>query len=588
MSRKKKTMVEDDLDFFEMKEMVEDVDVMDIIGEEETPREMTLTACLNRIRVKIDMEGNNPPVRERLKDELALVSSHFGVSDEAAILLANIIEQTGAHNGVDEEDLAKYLGCTNIQFIAHHKFLRELELRGAIMRGNTHRGCPCYRSTPEVSKAIENEVPFTPVKMTGLTADELFSRFRRVFSDNRNNGEDAERTIERLDALVEGNQHLLFCRRVRESVLYADSCNPHKETERRFFFYLCHRYVSHGEKSVDIDQMMCLTEFMEDEQYLKRAVANERMEIQHDGLVTFGLDNGFADNESLALSDTVRTEFLQEVEVAPEEKVGHRDIVPASSITKKELFFNHVEAEQIERLGSLVEPENFKAVQARLDEVGMRRGFNALFYGGPGTGKTACAYELARRSGRDLFVVDMAKLRSKWVGESEKSVKAVFSIYRKLCRTSAEAPILLFNEADAIFGKRFENVDGSADQMNNTIQNIILQEMETLDGLLIATTNLATNLDPAFERRFIFKIEFKLPGSESRARIWKSMLTGISDADADTLAKRYEFSGGNIENIARKSTVEYVLSGRKPDLASLERYCEEETIGRKTASKIGF
>ena len=147
-------MNENDLDFFEMKEMDEDVDVMDLIGEEEGPREMTLTACLNRIRVRVDMEGNNPPVREQLKDELALVSTHFGVSGEAAILLADIVEQTGAHNGVDEEDLAKYLGCTNIQFIAHHKFLRELELRGAIMKGNTHRGCPCYRSTPEVSKAI--------------------------------------------------------------------------------------------------------------------------------------------------------------------------------------------------------------------------------------------------------------------------------------------------------------------------------------------------------------------------------------------------------------------------------------------------
>ena len=579
MSRKKKTVVENDLDF---------LDMMDVTGEEEGPREMTLTACLNRIRVKIDMEGNHASVRDELKEELALVSSHFGVCDEATILLANIVEQTGAHNGVDEEDMAKYLGCTNIQFIAQRKSLRELELRGAIQRGNTPRGCPVYRSTPEVSKSIENEVPFTPVKMTDLTVDELFSRFRRVFSDNRNGGEDADRTIERLDALVKDNQQLNFCRRVLDSALYAESGNLHKETERRFFFYLCHRYVSHGEKSVDIDQMMNLTEFMEDEQYLKRAVANERMEIQRKGLVTFGMDNGFADNESLALSDTVKTEFLQEVEIAPEEKVGHRDIVPASSITKKELFFNHVEAGQINRLSSLVEPENFKAVQARLDEVGMRRGFNALFYGGPGTGKTACAYELARRSGRDLFVVDMAKLRSKWVGESEKSVKAVFSIYRKLCRTSEVAPILLFNEADAIFGKRFENVDGSADQMNNTIQNIILQEMETLDGLLIATTNLATNLDPAFERRFIFKIEFHLPEAASRARIWKSMLTDLSDADADTLAKRYEFSGGNIENIARKSTVEYVLSGQKPDLASLERYCEEETLGRKAASKIGF
>ena len=556
--------------------------------EEIGPQEMTLTACLDRIRVGIDLDGNHASVREELKDELTLVASHFGISEGAAILLANIVEQTGAHNGVDEEDMAKYLGCTNIQFIAQHKFLRELELRGTIQRGNTHRGCPCYRSTPEVSKAIEREAPFTPVKMTGLTADELFTRFRLVFDDNRNGGEDVERTLERLDALVNDNQQLDFCRRVLASSLYADTGNPHKDTERRFFFYLCHRYVSHGQKAVDIDQLLNLTEFMEDEQYLKRVIANERMEIQRNGLVAFSLDNGFVDNSTLALSETVRSEYFQEVQIAPEEKINHKDIIPASSIAQKELFFNHVESEQIERLGSLVEPENFKTVQARLDEVGMRRGFNALFYGGPGTGKTACAYELARRTGRDLFVVDVSKLRSKWVGESEKTVKAVFSIYRMLCRTAERAPILLFNEADAIFGRRIENVEHSVDQMNNTIQNIILQEMETLDGLLIATTNLATNLDPAFERRFIFKIAFNLPEADSRKRIWKSMVSGLSEEDATELAERYPFSGGNIENIARKSTVEYVLSGRKPDLESLERYCEEETLARKSARRIGF
>ena len=148
---------------------------------------------------------------------------------------------------------------------------------------------------------------------------------------------------------------------------------------------------------------------------------------------------------------------------------------------------------------------------------------------------------------------------------------------------------LFFNEADAVFTKRIENVEQSVDQMNNAIQNIILEEMESIEGILIATTNLLSNLDPAFERRFIFKVEFKMPEKDSRAKIWKSMIPTLSEEDASVLADKYAFSGGNIENIARKSTVEYVLSGNEPTLSSLEGYCQEEILDKKeNRNRIGF
>ena len=113
--------------------------------------------------------------------------------------------------------------------------------------------------------------------------------------------------------------------------------------------------------------------------------------------------------------------------------------------------------------------------------------------------------QLAKKTGRDIFCIDMSKLKSKWVGESEKCVKGVFNTYRHLCKSKKTKPILFFNEADAIFGKRMENVDSSAAQMLNTLQNIILQEMETLDGIMICTTNLHGNLDSAFERRLYIR-----------------------------------------------------------------------------------
>lgn len=553
------------------------------ISEDETVQNQA--ACLNRIYRKVNHEGLSADTIQELRDDIDYIAEFYSIDNQSAVLLAAILEKSATNNLMDDEDLAQYLGCTNIEFIRYHKNLREMDKAGIIQMGGSRGPRRCYRATPETLKAVENNDEFKPVKMSGLTADELFTRFRKLFGSFRNDNIDAERLIEDLDTLIGYNDQLQFCRKVRESALYGDC----PDTERRMFLYLCHRYVSHGDKSIEIDTLTDFTEFMEDDECLKRHIIHEDTVMQRSGLVSFAIEDGFVDTHSLSLSDRVKAEFLCEVALVPEEIVRHRDIISANAIQAKDLFYNEAEGAQVARLENLLSVENFKEVQKRLASTGMRKGFNAIFYGDPGTGKTASVLELARRSGRDIFRVDMSRLKSKWVGDSEKSVRAVFRMYRSLCKSSEKAPIMLFNEADAIFTKRIENVEQSVDQMNNAIQNIILEEMENIEGILIATTNLLSNLDPAFERRFIFKVEFKMPEKDSRARIWKSMIPSLSEQDAMTLAGRYSFSGGNIENIARKSTVEYVLSGNEPNLASLDNYCQEELLNRNnTRNKIGF
>ena len=545
----------------------------------------TQAACLNRIYRKVSSAGFSTETVQELQDDIDCVTGLYHIDIPGAVLLAAILEKSATHNLMDDEDLAMYLGCTNIEFIRFHEKLRGMDKAGIIQTGGGRTGRRCYRVTPETMKAVESDGEFKPVKMTGLTSEELFSRFRKFFSSYRNDNIDSDQLLDELDCLVNYNEHLAFCKKVLESALYSACSN----TERRMFYYLCHRYVTYGNKSVEIEKLTSLTEFMEDDESIKRRISNETMPMQRNGLVGFAIEDGFVDTTSLSLSDKVRASFFEDVDLTPEASVHHRDIISAGSIQAKELFFNETEKAQVSRLENLLEAENFKEVQKRLLSSGMRKGFNAIFFGAPGTGKTASVYELARRSGRDIFRVDMAKLKSKWVGESEKTVRAVFKIYRSLCKSGDKAPILLFNEADAIFTKRIEHVEQSADQMNNAIQNIILEEMENIDGILIATTNLLSNLDPAFERRFIFKVEFRMPEKDARAKIWKSMIPSLSDEDAAVLAGKYAFSGGNIENIARKSTVEYVLSGNVPALSSLEGYCQEELLDRKAnRNRIGF
>ena len=542
-----------------------------------------LAASLDTIYKTVDKDGLGDETAHRLNKEIQTVSDRFGISPKASVLLAAILEKSGS-NGCDDDDLSGYIGCSNIEFIGFREPLRELENLSVITRrfGRGNR----YYVSREALKTVEKGADFVPVSRTGLSADELFTRFRIDISDFKHDIMDCDRLLEDMLDLIQGNLQLVFCQKAATVLNNPALC----DTERRFFLYLCHRFVSAGDESVPIERLLELTEFMEDDQRIRRSLSNERSDLQASGVVTFGGEEGLQDTDSLALSDEVKRTFFTEVTLAKPAATRHRDLVANSAIKPKELFFDGKVAEQMDRLASLLEPANFSGVQTRLGEMGMRKGFAVLFSGAAGCGKTAGAYELARRTGRDIFAVDMSELKSKWVGDSEKIVKGVFTTYRQMCKASKVAPILLFNEADAIFSKRMENPQDSVDQMMNAIQNICLEAIENLDGILIATTNLAANFcDDAFARRFLFKVEFEKPQAETRAKIWQAMLKDISEEDALTLAIRYDFSGGNIENIARKAAVGYVLSGEKATLAELMKYCDEETLSSaKGVKRIGF
>ena len=187
------------------------------------------------------------------------------------------------------------------------------------------------------------------------------------------------------------------------------------------------------------------------------------------------------------------------------------------------------------------------------------------------------------------MIVDIPNIKSKWVGESEKNIKAIFDIYREQVKRSQLSPILLFNEADAIIGMRKSGAENAVDKMENSLQNIILQEMESLDGIMIATTNLQQNMDKAFERRFLYKIKFEKPTIEARAHIWHEMIPELGEKEAQILASNYDFSGGQIENIARKYTIDSILHGDQGDMMTmLFAHCDNEHLDNQNTRKVGF
>lgn len=179
-----------------------------------------------------------------------------------------------------------------------------------------------------------------------------------------------------------------------------------------------------------------------------------------------------------------------------------------------------------------------------------------------------------------------------WFGESEKLIKKIFTDYRALCKTckshKENTPILLFNEADALISKRRDVNSGNCAQTENAIQNILLEEMEKLDGIMIATTNLCENMDKAFERRFLFKVKYEKPSLEARANIWKSKLSSLTENDAERLASAYDFSGGEIDNIVRKCEMNEIIKGVQSNYEEIVELCKTERLENPDCRRLGF
>ena len=296
---------------------------------------------------------------------------------------------------------------------------------------------------------------------------------------------------------------------------------------------------------------------------------------------------GFFDNSALTLTDEGKRLFFGNDAKYFMEKVGDRDYFLPEKIVERKLFFGSDTQSQLDLLKKSLEESNYKTLRKRLEEKGMQRGIAALLYGPPGTGKTESVMQIAKATGRAIYHVDISSTKSCWFGESEKLIKAVFKKYEDICEHSELRPILLFNEADGIFSKRKDSNSSNVAQTENTIQNIILEEMERLDGILIATTNMADNLDGAFERRFLFKIKFEKPVLEARKCIWLSKMPSLANEDAQTLATSFAFSGGEIDNIVRKAAIMEVLEGKEPCIEDIKKLCREEKMHGENA-KIGF
>jgi hypothetical protein len=287
-------------------------------------------------------------------------------------------------------------------------------------------------------------------------------------------------------------------------------------------------------------------------------------------------------------------ERLAKGKQSPDQEDEFFDITSWEKIESHELFFNEDTHRQYEELHALLEDRSFKAIQKRMTEEHMKPGLAILMSGVPGVGKTQACLELAKATHRDVMRVNLSSVRDKYYGETEKHMKSLFDNYQKMAdlarKDNRPIPILLLDECDALLYKRTTQVEHGSELTNNALQNIALQAIADLEGILIATTNLAVNLDDALDRRFLFKMQIDKPDVEVKKRIWKSMLPEINDDDIASLSRDFDFTGGQIYNIKRHCIIEKVLHDTVPDITRLQEYCRTEQFNKKTSrtTAIGF
>lgn len=332
-----------------------------------------------------------------------------------------------------------------------------------------------------------------------------------------------------------------------------------------------------------------IVDYMGELHYIVKSIAQGEWEYVQKGWVKITGDGLMTNEVNLELDKTGISQWLPELspeqmrEILIKEDAFWSNLIKPESIAPMEMYFNDSMQTNVRNLEGLCQLD-FKSIHAENLHI---KGASVLLYGAPGTGKTELALQLARKSGRSMFRVEVNQIMSKWVGESEQKLKESLNRYKRMAKSMETPPILFLNECDQILSKRV-SISNSVDQMHNNLQNILLEEFENFEGLLIATTNLTNNMDVAFERRFLYKVQFEKPSTEIQLKIWKQYLPQFSIEQLNQLLNRFEFTAAEIKNISKKLALANLMGAKIDPFQLALSFCQNEYLDSNRINRIGF
>ena len=507
------------------------------------------------------------------------IKSDLGINDLELVILVPFMVQSDSI--MTARGLASYGRADSTIILLLYKALFKLYVRGLLSTEGKdsdvtfHVSADCYNYCQTGEFKVKDEK--NSLKDVIREIDKLANLYNNRIEQVSDMGENA------ILMILNRNKDLPFCSELLD--LYAQNSSETVEVYKFCFYIIGHLILNKNQMDRDCALTDRFYQFNKERAVIIAEVfSNEENLLFRMKILQRGIDeSGKADKNRIEIHSDFKRKYL--MGIMREKKLD--DVIEKDKIADKRMFFNEENEKQIKDLRSILETEKLEEVRSRLLESGSKGGFTCLFMGHPGTGKTEAALQIAKETGRDIIKVDMSALRSKWWGEDEKNVKAIFTNYKSAMKEARIEPILLLNEADAIIGKRLDvtGTNGALLTSINATQNIILDEMENFEGIMIATTNLTENMDCAFERRFLYKIDFEKPDRKTRAKLYESIL-GIPSEDAELLSREFDLTGGQIENVKKKKVINYVLRNENSGLDALRELCRAEKINEN--KPIGF
>ncbi|HQV78961.1 MAG TPA: ATP-binding protein [Chitinophagales bacterium] len=533
---------------------------------------------------------------ESVEKELSFLSNYLHVTKTQALLMAVIFTLNYKGRKVDLDDLNSYFNCNPLKLLEYSDDFVELYEKQLLLKNQRghrrHRRFQLFGTDEEfsINEIIINKILKSETIPETLIIEEkfedIFSLFEKVYELGQQRDEEEIPTNEvfkQTQQILNKNVHFPLISQINLLGISID--------EKYLFLYVVWEFLN-GDKSPWIERTFKGIYDKPNKRFtqIQKFLAKENKLIKEDLLKIQEAE--FFDDARMELTEKA-LDLLNECGIKLYnkniDKKKKDGVILPKDIPFRELIYSDNEAQQLELLKSLLVEENFKATQERLATKAIPKGITVLLYGAPGTGKTESVLQIAKATNREIMKVDISASRSMWFGQSEKIIKQVFEDYKSYAKNLETTPILFFNEADAIIAKRKEANSSNVSDTENRIQNVLLEEIENFEGILIATTNLATNMDTAFERRFLFKIKFQKPSIVAKSQIWKSKLPHLSNEDCELLASQFDFSGGQIDNIVRKNEINEIIYGNKVSLRTLIEFCKEETLSNQFSKMpIGF
>jgi len=358
-----------------------------------------------------------------------------------------------------------------------------------------------------------------------------------------------------------------------------------------FLALLKEEYSSTDDNLRDMTMLIDLVSFDDYDKIKNRELLEEGASLIEKGIIDY--DEMLSPFGGISRSFFINEEILQDI-IHPGKKKKSQKIKLDSFIKEQEIFEHITPVSGLEEV--VLHPSTKEMLNTVLKQVDRKVGTllkkwgvkdkksgvqaRIIFHGPPGTGKTMTALALSKALKKQVISFDCSKILSMYVGESEKNVRKIFDSYKEIVERTRTSPVLLLNEADQFLSSRTTGSGSGADKMHNQMQNIFLEQIERFDGVLIATTNLLENIDPAFSRRFNYKIKFEKPNVAQRRVIWEKMIPQNiplnENLDFDALAQ-YELTGGQIELVVTNTA--YRVASHDDPLFTQEEFIK--TIKRE-------